>query len=311
MSKLVLVKDEPVSLTRKPIELNLPEYGIYIGESRHERGFEMDPMRNDYTKVYYILEGAADCITQDKTIKLSPENLLVIPTGMEHYLKDNENSPLSLYILAIEHDSLDNLDTFQKQIKLLDELGTKHFQPLMQHDYAAYEIPRNIRKILYEQRVKTPGYIPVIQATMLSMIVAINRIFMNIPVMQQFEDDKPTVARIRQVANYIRSNFYEPISVEHMARMACLSVRQFTNQFKAVHGVTFMQYLHYHRVSFAQKLLAETDQDISAICFESGFNDLAHFYRIFKRLSGCSPRKYRLNAHKEALKNAQPENEKA
>lgn len=92
MSKLVLVKDEPVSLTRKPIELNLPEYGIYIGESRHERGFEMDPMRNDYTKVYYILEGAADCITQDKTIKLSPENLLVIPTGMEHYLKDNENS---------------------------------------------------------------------------------------------------------------------------------------------------------------------------------------------------------------------------
>lgn len=96
-----------------------------------------------------------------------------------------------------------------------------------------------------------------------------------------------------------------------MARMACLSVRQFTNQFKAVHGVTFMQYLHYHRVSFAQKLLAETDQDISAICFESGFNDLAHFYRIFKRLSGCSPRKYRLNAHKEALKNAQPENEKS
>lgn len=200
MSKLVLVKDEPVSLTRKPIELNLPEYGIYIGESRHERGFEMDPMRNDYTKVYYILEGAADCITQDKTIKLSPENLLVIPTGMEHYLKDNENSPLSLYILAIEHDSLDNLDTFQKQIKLLDELGTKHFQPLMQHDYAAYEIPRNIRKILYEQRVKTPGYIPVIQATMLSMIVAINRIFMNIPVMQQFMMTNrllPASARLR------------------------------------------------------------------------------------------------------------------
>lgn len=305
MAKLLIDKDEQVVLTRKPIELILPDYGIYIGESRHERGFEMKPMRNDYTKIYYILDGAADFIAQDVSTTLAPENLLVIPAGMEHYLRDNENTPLSLYILAINHESLDGLETFREQIKKLNELGTKHFQPLMQHDYAAYEIPRNIRKILYEQRVKTPGYIPVIQATLLNMIVAINRIFMNIPVMQQFEDDKPTVARIRQVANYIRTNFYEPISVEHTARMACLSVRQFTNQFKAVHGVTFMQYLHYHRVSFAQKLLAETDQDISAICFESGFNDLAHFYRIFKRLSGCSPRKYRLNAHKEALKNAQ------
>lgn len=287
---------EPVVLTRKPIEFVLPEYGIYIGESRHEKGFEMKPMRNDYTKLYYILDGAADCVVEDNSITLEPEDLFVIPEGAQHYLRDNEHSPLSLYILAISHESLSTLMTFNQQIALLNELAKKHCRPLLAHDYAAYEIPRMIRKILYEQRFQSSGYIPVIQANLLNMITAINRIFQNIPVMQQFEDAKPTVARIKQVADFIRTNFYEPISVEHIASMACLSVRQFTNQFKAVHGVTFMQYLHYHRVNFAQKLLSETEQDISAICFESGFNDLAHFYRIFKRLSGCSPRKYRLNA---------------
>lgn len=298
--------DEPVALTRRPIELHIPDYGIYIGESRHEKGFRMQPMRNDFTKIYFILDGAADCVLEARSVHLKPEYLFVIPQNMEHFLRDHENSPLSLYILAIRHQCMQSLESFCKQITLLNELTRRHLRPLLPHDYAAHEIPRHIRRILIEQRFERPGYVAVIQASLLNLITALNRIFQNIPVLAPDpETAKPTVARIQQVADYIRNNFYEPISVEHIARMACLSVRQFTNQFKAVHGVTFMQYLHYYRVSFAQRLLAETDQDISAICFESGFNDLAHFYRIFKRLSGCSPRRYRLKAQKKALERRQ------
>lgn len=285
-----------IESTRHPISIDIPDYGIYIGESHHQANFIMKPMYNTYTKIYYILEGAADCFIESKPIRLEREHLFVVPREMWHHLEDKENTPLSLFILAIENSCMENLQTFCQQIDLLNELGRRHLRPLTHHDYAAYEIPRMFRKILYEQRVSMDGFVPAIQATLLNMIVAINRIHENVPTIDQIDSSNPTFARIQKVADYVSKNFYEPIFIENMAKMACLSIRQFTNQFKAVHGVTFIQYLHYHRIQFAQQLLAETDQQIAAICFESGFNDLTHFYRVFKKVTKISPRKYRMNS---------------
>ncbi|MDL1877494.1 helix-turn-helix domain-containing protein [Cytophagia bacterium CHB2] len=56
-----------------------------------------------------------------------------------------------------------------------------------------------------------------------------------------------------------------------------------------------------------KRLLAETDQEIISICFSSGFNDLAHFYRIFKRYTSLSPRQFRLNAGYHSAKMAKHE----
>lgn len=280
--------------TKRPVKIPIPSYGIYIAESHHEKGFVMRPMRNRYTKIYYILDGVAECHIEGKKVQLGQQDIFVVPEGATHYLKDNENSPLSLYILALRHSCLGEQTTVQEQIDLLDKLALEHHKPLHAHDYMAHEIPRMIKKMIYEQHVKNTGYIAALQALLLTTIVSLNRIYQNIPVRRQTEDPNGTVDRIQQVANYIASNFFEQISVEHVARMACLSVRQFTNQFKATHGVTFMQYLHYHRVRFAQSLLTQTDRQITSICFESGFNDLAHFYRVFKKITGVSPRKYRL-----------------
>lgn len=301
MSTLTTNHEPMVRLTKRPIKLEIPEFGICIGESHHERGFTMKPRRERYTKIYYILDGSADCIMNDTPNALSKEELFVIPKGMTHYLRDKENAPLSLYILAIEHTALNQLQSFKEQIEQLDEFAKTQPKPLTPHDYMAYELPRKIRRILYEQRVNAAGYVPVIQANMLQIIVALNRIYSHTPIARHIDEAKPSVTRIQQVAKYIDVNFYQPISVEQMARMACLSVRQFTNQFKAVYGVTFVQYLHFLRIRFAQKLLAETDQKIISICFAAGFNDLAHFYRIFKKQTGYSPRRYRLSSQTQDL----------
>ena len=290
------LEQENVKATKYPISIDIPDYGIYIGESHHQPNFIMEPMYNYYTKIYYILEGVADCYVNSKPVHLEKEHLFVVPSEIWHYLKDKDNTPLSLYILAIENSCMEKLQTFCQQIDLLNQLARTHVRPLTHHDYAAYEIPRMFRKILNEQRVRTDGFIPAIQATLLNMIVTINRIYENVPTIDQLDSTNPTFARIQNVADYMSKNFYEPISIENMAKMACLSIRQFTNQFKAVHGVTFTHYLHYQRINFAKQMLAETDQKIAAICFESGFNDLAHFYRVFKKMTKTSPRKYRINS---------------
>jgi AraC family L-rhamnose operon regulatory protein RhaS len=282
-------------LTSRPLSLTFPPYGIQIVESHHRRGFRMQPRTNDYLKLYYVLDGEADFMISGRQERLSHQCVFVIPKHATHYLRDAEDQPLSLYILGIRDDCLEGLSTFGEELDRLNLLATQRLRAIPPRDHAAYEIPRAFRRILYEQRMKRDGYVATIQSTVLNLVVALNRIFQNVPAERSGEKTNETVSRILEVARYIESNFYEPITVEKAARMACLSVRQFTHQFKTVHGVTFLEYLHYHRIHYAKDLLKHTNQEILAVCFEAGFNDLAHFYRIFKRLTGTSPRKFRLS----------------
>ncbi len=286
-------------LTSRPLRITFPPYGIQIVESNHRSGFRMQPRANDYLKLYYVLDGEADFMISGHRQQLSPQSVFVIPKNASHYLRDAEDRPLSLYILGIKDDCLENLSTFAEELERLNQLAAQRLHVISHRDHAAYDIPRAFRRILYEQRMRRDGYVATIQATVVNLVVSLNRIFQHVPVERPGEVTNETVSRIRQVARYVESNFYEPISVERAARMACLSVRQFTHQFKTVHGVTFLEYLHYHRIRYAKDLLKHTNQEILTVCFEAGFNDLAHFYRIFKRLTGTSPRKYRMSHREE------------
>jgi len=291
-----LHKVRAVKPTKWPIEMEIPSFGICIAESHHERDFEMQPTICENLKIYFILEGEGSCHIGNNCLEIEKGNLLIIPKSIAHYLTDNTEKPLSLYILIVDEFAMSNHEAFINQFNILDTLTRQNIKPLQAHDYMAFEIPRMLKKVLYEQHQKPMGYVPSMQASLINIVVALNRIYKHIPVAVENDSDNETLVRIQQVANYISSNFYESITVENVARMACLSVRQFSNQFKASHGVTFMQYLHFQRVQFAQKLLLQTDKQIASICFESGFNDLAHFYRVFKKQTGMSPRKYRLYA---------------
>ena len=56
-----------------------------------------------------------------------------------------------------------------------------------------------------------------------------------------------------------------------------------------------MEYVKNVRVGIAAKLLAETDKQITQICFESGYNNLANFNHYFKSSMGKTPSDYRKN----------------
>lgn len=54
-----------------------------------------------------------------------------------------------------------------------------------------------------------------------------------------------------------------------------------------------MQYITSTRIARAQGLLESTDYNISEIASIVGYENPLYFSRIFKKLVGVSPRKYR------------------
>ena len=105
--------------------------------------------------------------------------------------------------------------------------------------------------------------------------------------------DPADTKRINVVMAYIVENFKNDISLEDVADIASLTPNAFCKYFKRVTRKTFMDTVIQYRLNHASQQLIHTDDSVSAIAIDSGFNDLSYFYKVFKTKLGMSPLAYR------------------
>jgi AraC-like DNA-binding protein len=98
---------------------------------------------------------------------------------------------------------------------------------------------------------------------------------------------------INTVCALINNDLTEIPSQAAAARLARLSPQAFSRFFKRCVGKTYVDYVNELRVGMACRSLLETDKSITAIAYESGFNNLSNFNRRFLDLKKMPPGKYR------------------
>lgn len=103
------------------------------------------------------------------------------------------------------------------------------------------------------------------------------------------------IEKINKVYEYVFLNIQEGINLEEASSVLNMAPSSFCRFFKKKTGLTFMEYVKNVRVGMAAKLLAETDKQITQICYESGYNNLANFNHYFKASMGKTPSEYRKN----------------
>lgn len=101
-------------------------------------------------------------------------------------------------------------------------------------------------------------------------------------------------SRMNRVMQYLLDHRYQKISLDDTASIANLSKEAFCRYFKLRTRKTFTQYLLQIRINEAQKLLQETDLGISEIAFQVGFENLSYFNRSFKKITGLTPRDFKM-----------------
>jgi YesN/AraC family two-component response regulator len=102
--------------------------------------------------------------------------------------------------------------------------------------------------------------------------------------------------RMQQIKTYVVCNAKQGITIDDIARHIGMNRASFCVFFKKVAGQTFINYLNEYRVTLACRLLKENKLRISDVCFQTGFNDIPYFNRVFKKIKGCSPREFRKRA---------------
>ncbi len=101
------------------------------------------------------------------------------------------------------------------------------------------------------------------------------------------------ISRLDEVLNYLRKNKTESVSLEQAASIAKMSPKSFCRFFKANTGETLTGYLNELRIGEACQRLLGTNQPVSEIAFDCGFNNLSNFNRRFQKLRNTTPRDYR------------------
>jgi AraC-like DNA-binding protein len=99
--------------------------------------------------------------------------------------------------------------------------------------------------------------------------------------------------RMTDVYTYIRENYFKPISLEKVAKVARMSPFSFSRYFKNNSGACFVEYLNRVRTNKACYLLRETEYQVQDIALECGFGSISNFNKQFRKTEGLSPRDYR------------------
>jgi AraC-like DNA-binding protein len=106
--------------------------------------------------------------------------------------------------------------------------------------------------------------------------------------------------RINMVMNFVMKHFSEDIKMKKVAALANLTEASFCRYFKSKTHKTFSQFLNEIRILNACKLLANNNLTITEICYNIGYNNISHFNRQFKSITGMTAKNYAKRYLKES-----------
>ena len=109
-------------------------------------------------------------------------------------------------------------------------------------------------------------------------------------VLQSQQKDSPAITQAR---TYIRDHSDDSMSLAAVAQVVNMSATYFSEKFKEMTGINFIEYVARTRVEKARNLLLNPNRRVSEVAFAVGFQSLSQFNRAFKKVAGQSPREYR------------------
>ena len=243
-------------------------------------------MHNNAYEVTLFKKGNIDYFINDTTYSLQPGDLIFIRPFDIHGLFIKDNSPYERFSLHINEQIAEKLSTEKTNLlRCFQNLEENQVRHLRGADYEQFEfymhtlIFTKLETVSADIRVHS--YLSLLMVLINTTIQSDNQI--NLP------DISP--ALIKDALSYISENLTNDISVQAIADYLNISRSRLSHVFKDYTGISLWNYIIARRIQYSQTLLKQ-GHSITNACYECGFQDYAHFIKVFTRLNGISPGKY-------------------
>lgn len=265
---------------------------------------------HDFLQINYISEGECIHFLDNKNYDVKKGDIFVIPPDIPHCIKKKENCSATIYEIELTPNFINNsVNTGNKPLSSSDSIfwDFTYLSPFMvdlPHVHPGFSLPENIMHkteslfadMLCEYTQRDEGFEYVISGYLLSLLTLIGREYKK--AINSNEDSKLYITRKQNIIDaieYINNHYGENITVSDIAKRSYLSPSYFKSLFKYFTSKTFVEYLTDVRISHAAILLRQTDMKVIDIAYETGFNYVNHFNRVFKQIMNVTPLQYRKN----------------
>ncbi|VUD56319.1 Melibiose operon regulatory protein [Thalassocella blandensis] len=103
--------------------------------------------------------------------------------------------------------------------------------------------------------------------------------------------------QVDRAVNFIVDNYQQQITQEDVADHLSMTPTYFSRFFRRATGRRFVEFINSLRIARACDLISHSDEQITNICFNVGFNNIANFNRHFFTIKGMTPTDYRKSVH--------------
>lgn len=125
-----------------------------------------------------------------------------------------------------------------------------------------------------------------VKASIAALVSATNKLLVNRQITEPRED------RMIDICNYVQQH-YKTVTMNDLENEFHLSIPYLSKYIKTQTGLTFQELVKEVRMKRAKILLKETMQTVKSIALASGYDNVEHFNRLFKKTYGITPIQYR------------------
>ena len=217
---------------------------------------------------------------------IPPGGLFMLPGGIDFGVRlGGDLSTLHLYVrqAIVEEVAADLSPCDTGSVELVPRLGAR--DPLVER------LALEVRDALTDPDPNAPIYIDYLSRAVAARLIRAHST-RSAP-RPEAKAGALTRTQIDRAVDYMEENLDKPLALLDVAHAVGLSATHFARCFKRSTGSAPHQYLMRCRVERARRLLAETDNAIAQIAFACGFAHQEHLTRVFRRLSGETPARFR------------------
>ncbi len=270
--------------------------GFPISVERREPQELFEPHSHEFAELVIVTGGRCLHVSGQDSWEMTAGDVFVIAGPRVHEYRDLEN--LRLVNILYQPSQL--------QMGLLDlpsvagyhalftlEPSRRNRQPtkgrLHLNGKEMAQIIELADRLEIELKSREPGFGFMATAAFMQIIGQLSRSYGSSP-----SPDGKALLRIGEALSHLERNIHRSVNLEELANIAHMSQRSFLRVFLSATGTSPLAWVIAQRINRACRLLRNTDRRVTEIAFDVGFNDSNYFTRQFRKVTGLSPRAYRI-----------------
>lgn len=257
---------------------------LYISSASYGRDWLSLMHAHSYTELFYVLDGEGSFCTENSSVPLKKDSLVIINPSMRHTEKSSAGNPLKYMVLGID----DACFTF-----VGDSENSYHIYDF--HPYQSSLLPV-MEDMLREIRHKKVYHEEICRHYFAILMLRIQQITGEDFVLSAPVDVPP---ECKMLKDYMNAHYQEDITLDTLAGVSHLNKYYLSHVFSRTFGISPINYLLERRILHSKELLKNYDYTVTQIAHLSGFSSANYFTQSFKKYTGLTPKGYR-NKYKNA-----------